>query len=64
MEGELVDADNLFNQLKMLKSSNVDGVMVDCWWGIVERRAPKEYNWIGYKKLFEIVRDLGLKLQV
>ncbi|XP_016509788.1 beta-amylase 2, chloroplastic-like [Nicotiana tabacum] len=64
MEGELVDADNLFNQLKMLKSSNVDGVMVDCWWGIVERRAPKEYNWSGYKKLFEIVRDLGLKLQV
>ncbi|KAG6430157.1 hypothetical protein SASPL_108219 [Salvia splendens] len=64
MECELVDPDNLINQLRILKSSNVDGVMVDCWWGIVEAHNPQKYNWSGYRKLFQIVRDLDLKLQV
>lgn len=63
-ECELVNADDLLNQLKVLKSQNVDGVMVDCWWGIVEAHAPQQYNWNGYKKLFQIVRDLNLKIQV
>ncbi|CAN6461676.1 unnamed protein product [Victoria cruziana] len=61
---ELVDPDGLLKQLKSLKSANVDGVMVDCWWGIVEAHSPQKYNWQGYKRLFQIVRELKLKLQV
>lgn len=64
MECELVDPDGLLNQLNILKSVNVDGVMVDCWWGIVEAAAPQSYNWKGYRQLFQMVRDLKLKLQV
>ncbi|KAL3829663.1 hypothetical protein ACJIZ3_018465 [Penstemon smallii] len=64
MDCELVDPDDLIKQLQILKSINVDGVMVDCWWGIVEAHAPQQYNWSGYKRLFQIVRDLELKLQV
>ncbi|XP_028770299.1 beta-amylase 7 [Neltuma alba] len=64
MKCELVDPDGLLKQLKVLKSLHVDGVMVDCWWGIVEAHAPLEYNWNGYKKLFQMVRELKLKLQV
>lgn len=64
MDCELVDPDNLINQLRILKSIKVDGVMVDCWWGIVEAHVPQQYNWNGYKNLFRIVCDLGLKLQV
>ncbi|KAK2972506.1 hypothetical protein RJ640_002317 [Escallonia rubra] len=64
LECELVNSDDLLNQLRILKSVNVDGVMVDCWWGIVEAHAPQQYNWNGYRKLFQIVRDLKLKLQV
>ncbi|KAE9454697.1 hypothetical protein C3L33_13399, partial [Rhododendron williamsianum] len=64
MDCELVDPDNLLKELQILKSANIDGVMVDCWWGIVERHAPQQYNWSGYKSLFQIVRDLDLKLQV
>ena len=63
MNCELIDSDILMEQLKVLKAINVDGVMIDCWWGIVEY-APQQYNWDGYKKLFHIVRDLQLKLQV
>nr|XP_043619260.1 beta-amylase 7 isoform X2 [Erigeron canadensis]XP_043619261.1 beta-amylase 7 isoform X2 [Erigeron canadensis] len=64
MKCELVDPDGLLKQLKVLKSVNVDGVMVNCWWGIVEALVPQEYNWKGYKRLFQMVRDLKLKLQV
>ena len=60
----MVDPDGLLKQLRLLKSINVDGVMVDCWWGIVEAHAPQEYNWGGYKRLFQIVQELKLKLQV
>ncbi|XP_059634168.1 beta-amylase 7-like isoform X2 [Cornus florida] len=64
MKCELVDPDGLLKQLRVLKSINVDGVMVACWWGIVEAHAPQEYNWNGYRRLFQIVRELKLKLQV
>lgn len=64
MDCELVDREDLTKKLKALKSINVDGVMIDCWWGIAESRAPQQYTWTGYRHLFQIVRDLGLKLQV
>ena len=64
MNCELVDPEGLVNHLRILKSINVDGVMVDCWWGIVESHSPQVYNWSGYRRLFQIVRDLKLKLQV
>ncbi|XP_048421978.1 beta-amylase 2, chloroplastic-like isoform X4 [Pyrus x bretschneideri] len=64
MNSKLVEQEALRNQLQVLKSVGVDGVMVDCWWGIVEAHSPQGYNWSGYKKLFQIVRDLNLKLQV
>ncbi|KAL2460691.1 Beta-amylase 7 [Abeliophyllum distichum] len=64
MKCELIDSDGLVKQLKVLKSINIDGVMVDCWWGIVEAHAPQEYNWNGYRRLFQIVRQLKMKLQV
>ena len=64
MKCELVDPDGIIKQLRVLKSINVDGVMIDCWWGIVEAHVPQEYNWNGYKRLFQIVRELKLKLQV
>ncbi|KAI4355063.1 hypothetical protein L6164_003876 [Bauhinia variegata] len=64
MKCELADPDGLLKQLRLLKSINVDGIMVDCWWGVVEAHVPQEYNWNGYKRLFQMVRELKLKLQV
>ncbi|CAI9284406.1 unnamed protein product [Lactuca saligna] len=42
---EVVDPDGLLNQLRFLKSMNVDGVMVDCWWGIVEAHINGYFKW-------------------
>lgn len=46
-----------------LKSAGVEGVMIDVWWGLVERDEPRVYNWGGYDELLEMVEKLGLKVQ-
>lgn len=50
--------------LMALKSAGVEGVMVDAWWGLVEKDGPSKYNWEGYAELIKMVEKLGLKLQV
>lgn len=49
--------------LMALKSSGVEGVMVDVWWGLVEKDGPLKYNWEGYAELIKMVQKIGLKLQ-
>ncbi|PRP83732.1 glycoside hydrolase family 14 protein [Planoprotostelium fungivorum] len=62
-DGVLKDPQNLETQLKRLKEANVNGIMVDVWWGIVERYQPKQYNWKPYQQLYEIVARVDLHLQ-
>ncbi|KAJ0048719.1 hypothetical protein Pint_15727 [Pistacia integerrima] len=50
--------------LMALKSVGVEGVMVDAWWGLVEKDGPLKYNWEGYAELIQMVQKHGLKLQV
>ncbi|KAA0041034.1 hypothetical protein IC582_014969 [Cucumis melo] len=50
--------------LMALKSAGVEGVMVDAWWGLVEKDGPMKYNWEGYAELVQMVQKHGLKLQV
>lgn len=49
--------------LMALKSAGVEGVMVDVWWGLVEKDGPCNYNWSGYRELLDMVSKHGLKLQ-
>ena len=50
--------------LMALKSAGVEGVMVDAWWGLVEKDGPLKYNWEAYAELVQMVQKNGLKLQV
>ncbi|KAL2901645.1 Beta-amylase 3 chloroplastic [Bienertia sinuspersici] len=50
--------------LMALKTAGVEGVMVDAWWGLVEKDGPQKYNWDGYDELVQMVQRHGLKLQV
>ncbi|MGZ7365824.1 family 14 glycosylhydrolase, partial [Streptococcus pyogenes] len=47
--------------LLALKSAGVRGVMVDVWWGLVEKDAPMNYNWSGYRELLDMVAKHGLE---
>ncbi|XP_022895175.1 beta-amylase-like [Olea europaea var. sylvestris] len=62
-ENKFPDQEKLEVQLKELKAAGVDGVMVDVWWGIIEAKGPKQYDWSSYKKLFLLVQKCGLKIQ-
>ncbi|AQK60892.1 Beta-amylase 8 [Zea mays] len=61
---QLVDPESVRAELRQLKSLNVDGVVVDCWWGIVEAWTPRKYEWSGYRDLFGIIKEFKLKVQV
>lgn len=49
--------------LQALKSAGVEGVMMDVWWGLVERDSPGSYKWGGYAELLEMAKKHGLKVQ-
>ncbi|XP_024378944.1 beta-amylase 3, chloroplastic [Physcomitrium patens] len=49
--------------LLALKSAGVEGIMMDVWWGIVEKDGPHQYNWSAYRELIDMVRNHGLKVQ-
>lgn len=49
--------------LMALKSARVEGIMVDVWWGLVEKDGPGAYNWAGYKELMDMCGRIGLKVQ-
>ena len=44
-----------------LREGEVDGVMIDVWWGLVEK-TPKKYRWEGYDELFKVLRKNDLKI--
>lgn len=61
---QLIDPEGIKQELIHIKSLNIDGVVVDCWWGIVEGWSPHKYVWSGYRELFNIIREFKLNLQV
>ncbi|KAL8153057.1 hypothetical protein V2J09_010817 [Rumex salicifolius] len=60
---EVEDKEKMRAHLKQLKAAGLDGVMVDVWWGIVESKGPKRYDWSAYRSLFQLVQECGLQLQ-
>ncbi|KAJ5072082.1 hypothetical protein M0811_09726 [Anaeramoeba ignava] len=61
-DGTLNNPTQLATWFQKLKSGNVEGVMTDVWWGIVEKE-EKQYNWSAYQQLLTLVKNAGLKLQ-
>ncbi|CAA7408625.1 unnamed protein product [Spirodela intermedia] len=47
-----------------LAAAGVEGVVVEAWWGIVERDAPGAYNWAGYIDLVNLAQRFGLKVRM
>eukprot|EP01129_Flabellula_baltica_P012865 TRINITY_DN5884_c0_g1_i1.p1 TRINITY_DN5884_c0_g1~~TRINITY_DN5884_c0_g1_i1.p1 ORF type:complete len:441 (-),score=67.11 TRINITY_DN5884_c0_g1_i1:21-1343(-) len=47
---------------KLKNDGQVDGVMTDVWWGLVESN-PGQYDWHAYAHLFNLTKKNGLKIQ-
>jgi len=62
-ETQILKEKELRRALERFKDAGVAGVMVDIWWGIVEREGPRIYDFSAYNRLFEMTQEAGLKLQ-
>jgi len=60
--GQLKDPNALKGHLQHLKSGNVDGIMVDVWWGLTEPFA-ETYHFGPYMMIVNMCREIGLKVQ-
>ncbi|KAE8693176.1 Beta-amylase 8 [Hibiscus syriacus] len=60
---QLADLDGVRQELSHMISLNVDGVIVDCWWGIVECWNPQKYV-VWLPELFNNIREFKMKIQV
>lgn len=48
--------------LKRWKDLGVEGLMVDIWFGLVEKE-PRKYDWKPYIELCQLLKSANLKLQ-
>jgi len=60
---QINDLPTLQSQLQQLKNVGVDGIMMDVWWGLVERDGPQQYYWNPYVQMVGVARSIGLKVQ-
>ncbi|KAK3030636.1 hypothetical protein RJ639_035840 [Escallonia herrerae] len=48
---------------RALAAAGVEGVVMEIWWGIVERDVPGVYDWQGYVEIVKLARRCGLKVR-
>ncbi|XP_011070357.1 beta-amylase 1, chloroplastic [Sesamum indicum] len=48
---------------RALAAAGVEGVVMEVWWGLVEREFPRIYNWQGYLEIVEMAKRFGLKVR-
>ncbi|KDP25257.1 hypothetical protein JCGZ_20413 [Jatropha curcas] len=63
VEGKVRRKKIMFHSLKALAASGVEGVVIEVWWGLVERDLPQVYNWQPYLELVEMAEESGLKVR-
>jgi len=49
--------------LKALKLLGIQGITVDIYWGLVEKK-PQQYDWQGYRSLLRMICDMGFRTKV
>ncbi|KAK2439234.1 beta-amylase 3, chloroplastic [Trifolium repens] len=62
-EGKIWRPKAMMLSLKALASAGVEGVVVEIWWGVVERNEPRVYDWRGYRELVMMACMCGLKVR-
>lgn len=48
---------------RALAAAGVEGVVMEIWWGLVERELPRVYNWQGYLEIVVLAKRCGLKVR-
>uniref|UniRef100_A0A7N0ZVV3 Beta-amylase n=1 Tax=Kalanchoe fedtschenkoi TaxID=63787 RepID=A0A7N0ZVV3_KALFE len=48
---------------RALTAAGVEGVVMEVWWGVVEKVEPGVYNWEAYMEIVAMARKYGLKVR-
>ncbi|KAJ8555904.1 hypothetical protein K7X08_013400 [Anisodus acutangulus] len=48
---------------RALAAAGVEGVVMEVWWGLVEKELPRVYNWQGYLEIVVLAKCCGLKVR-
>ncbi|TKY60753.1 Beta-amylase 3 [Spatholobus suberectus] len=62
-EGRVARPKAMMFSLKALATAGVEGVVIEMWWGLVEKDKPRVYDWGGYKELVTMACKCGLKVR-
>ncbi|KAK7318069.1 hypothetical protein RJT34_02767 [Clitoria ternatea] len=63
-DGRVTRPTTIIFSLRALATAGVEGVVIEIWWGLVERNEPRVYDWRGYRELVTMARTCGLKVRV
>lgn len=61
--GELKRRKIIYHSFRALAAVGVEGVVMEVWWGLVEKDSPGEYNWRGYFEILTLARSCRLKVK-
>lgn len=61
--GQIRRRKSLTQSFRALALVGVEGVVMEVWWGLVERDQPNVYNWKGYLEIVALARRCGLKVR-
>lgn len=62
-DGKVRRRKTIAHSLNALAKAGVEGVVVEVWWGIVERESPGVYDWRAYVDLIGLASNYGLKVR-
>ncbi|KAF5734344.1 Beta-amylase 1 [Tripterygium wilfordii] len=53
----------MLQSFRALIAAGVEGVVMEVWWGPLEREQPRAYDWKGYLELVAMARQCSLKVR-
>ncbi|KAG5014587.1 hypothetical protein JHK85_020723 [Glycine max] len=62
-DGRVARPKAMMFSLKALATAGVEGVVIEIWWGLVEKKKPRVYDWRGYEELVAMACKCGLKVR-
>ncbi|XP_027181398.1 beta-amylase 1, chloroplastic-like [Coffea eugenioides] len=61
--GKMKRSKAMAQSFRALAAAGVEGVVMEVWWGLVERDFPTVYNWQGYLEIVLLAKRFGLKVK-
>ncbi|PIA48900.1 hypothetical protein AQUCO_01300058v1 [Aquilegia coerulea] len=62
-QGKIKKLKVLTYSLKALSLAGVEGIVMEVYWGLVEKDLPLSYDWRGYLEIVALARHFGLKVR-